>query len=439
MAVTKGDERALREANRAAIEPRIAEVVYGIYELEVGKSRAQVDADPSIMERELEKFQLMIMGQFDARFDELLSRVVKHNIAAGLTYDAYTAAYGTYEGLLATILLEEVPPGPQQVAQLRQLLKCTYTEVSRALGYFFAEFEREAAAHRRELAEAFQSSVVHELDEVNRAIREAAANSDRVRNESRTAATRCGESLKRAEGVTREVDQVAAATQDLSAAARDLAQQVAAGAGGARAASDNSTQASASITTLSQESARIGEVVHLIRSIAGQTRMLALNATIEAARAGEAGRGFAVVASEVKTLAADTASATDRIAERIEAISGSAREAENAVAGVRSAIETLDEVTASLAAVGEEQSATTNEIARATRHSAEGVQATRSDVSELANFAESASSAANEMSGLLTQVQRASDQLSSSMRTFLSELRGDGASSGPSVRSQPRA
>jgi methyl-accepting chemotaxis protein len=85
------------------------------------------------------------------------------------------------------------------------------------------------------------------------------------------------------------------------------------------------------IAGLSDSAQKIGEVVKLIRAIAEQTNLLALNATIEAARAGEAGRGFAVVASEVKSLAVQTAKATEEIANHILAVQTSTTGAVEAI------------------------------------------------------------------------------------------------------------
>jgi methyl-accepting chemotaxis protein len=104
-------------------------------------------------------------------------------------------------------------------------------------------------------------------------------------------------------------------------------------------------------------------VVQLIQHIAGQTNLLALNATIEAARAGEAGRGFAVVASEVKSLATQTASATDEIADQIRAIQSASQDSADAIAEILRTIETVSQVTMAIAAAIEQQDKATREIA----------------------------------------------------------------------------
>ena len=125
---------------------------------------------------------------------------------------------------------------------------------------------------------------------------------------------------------------------------------------------------------LSSGASRIGDVVKLIRAIAEQTNLLALNATIEAARAGEAGRGFAVVASEVKTLASQTAKATEEIAGQIGAIQGSTAEAVEAIRQISGVMGDISRFTSSIAASVEEQSASTQEIGRNVQQAASGAK-----------------------------------------------------------------
>src|SRR5439155_20347662 len=115
---------------------------------------------------------------------------------------------------------------------------------------------------------------------------------------------------------------------------------------------------------------RIGEIINLINAIASQTNLRELNATIEAARAGEAGRGFAVVASEVKSLASQTAKATEEIRTQIASMQSVTTSAVGAIQGIGRIIGEINDVTTTIAAAVEEQGAATREIARNIQHAA---------------------------------------------------------------------
>jgi methyl-accepting chemotaxis protein len=116
------------------------------------------------------------------------------------------------------------------------------------------------------------------------------------------------------------------------------------------------------IGSLASAAQKIGDVVRLIQDVAGQTNLLALNATIEAARAGEAGRGFAVVASEVKSLAVQTAKATEEIAGQISAVQGSTTTAVGAIGRIVDRMREINKFTGAVAASVQQQSAATGEI-----------------------------------------------------------------------------
>jgi methyl-accepting chemotaxis protein len=164
----------------------------------------------------------------------------------------------------------------------------------------------------------------------------------------------------------------------------------------ARAAVAAASHATVTISDLSESSTKIGNVVKLITSIAEQTNLLALNATIEAARAGEAGKGFAVVAHEVKELAKETARATNEIGLKVDAIQASTNSAVVAIGQIDSLIHQIDEISASIAAAVEEQTATTNELGRNVNGAAGGVTEIAQSIQSMAKTAMGATKAAND-------------------------------------------
>ncbi|MFL9827101.1 methyl-accepting chemotaxis protein, partial [Rhodoplanes sp. SY1] len=142
--------------------------------------------------------------------------------------------------------------------------------------------------------------------------------------------------------------------------------------GSPRTRSATPRRTDAVMRSLAEDARKIGDVVALIQTIAGQTNLLALNATIEAARAGEAGKGFAVVATEVKSLATQTAKASEEVAAQVQQIQNATGEAVAALEGIRATITSIDEITAGIASAVEEQGAATREIARNVQEAATG-------------------------------------------------------------------
>jgi len=170
------------------------------------------------------------------------------------------------------------------------------------------------------------------------------------------------------------VDAVAAAAEQMSGSVKEINRQVAGAATIADRAARQAETTNDRIQGLARAADQIGEVVNMISDIAKQTNLLALNATIEASRAGEAGKGFAVVASEVKTLANQTAKATEDIGTEIGAMQTATNEAVEAIQGIVAVIAEINEITSAVSAAVEQQSASTGEISHSALQAAERTQ-----------------------------------------------------------------
>jgi methyl-accepting chemotaxis protein len=226
-----------------------------------------------------------------------------------------------------------------------------------------------------------------------------------------------------AEQATNNLETIAAATEELSASVGEISAQVQASAREAREAVSQAAQTNATVEILDQTAGRIGEVVKMINAIAGQTNLLALNATIEAARAGEAGRGFAVVAGEVKSLASQTATATEEISRQVAEIQGATGQAVTAIRAIGGAISGIDEKMTAIAAAVEQQRAATTEISRNFQQAAQGTREVTDTIGSVARLNQETGNAGSVLSVSVTKMSADADRLRVAVEGFLGAVR----------------
>ena len=214
----------------------------------------------------------------------------------------------------------------------------------------------------------------------------------------------------------------ASTAEELVASIAEIGKQVAQAADVVAHAVKEAQSTNEQMTQLSATVEEIGEVVNLIRSIAGQTNLLALNATIEAARAGEAGRGFAVVASEVKSLAVQTAKATEQIAQQIEAVQKSTGIAVEAIGRNTERMREIDNYTSAVALSVEQQNSATDEISHNLSNAAGGARAIVSVLDEVASAVGESQKAADEVLEASKSVESATTSLQHRIEHFLSRV-----------------
>jgi methyl-accepting chemotaxis protein len=218
----------------------------------------------------------------------------------------------------------------------------------------------------------FQASVGGILEKVLKASGEFERVAKQLTETARTTADLSGQSAGASETASEHVRSASAASDELSNSISEITRRVQESNGIAAEAVNQAAATDQRIAELSEAGARIGDVVKLITSIAEQTNLLALNATIEAARAGDAGRGFAVVAQEVKSLAGQTAKATEEIGGQIANMQLATEESVSAIKAIGQTIERISDIATSISAAVEQQRAATQNIAQSVRAAASG-------------------------------------------------------------------
>ena len=283
--------------------------------------------------------------------------------------------------------------------------------------------QREDRARRRDAATAsFNREVAGIMQTVTAAANELDATSTGLSSTAEEGARQAHAVAAGAEEAAANVQTVAAATEELSASISEISHQMVEARTVAGIANDESRRANERIQGLVESAQKIGEVVRLIQDIASQTNLLALNATIEAARAGEAGKGFAVVANEVKTLASQTAKATEEITGQVQAVQGSTQEAVQAIAGIGNTIARIHEISATIAAAVEEQGAATNEIARNVALAAAGTSEVTSNIAYVNEIARETGTSATQVSATSSELSVQSTHLKKVIDDFLHEM-----------------
>ncbi|MGL3106651.1 methyl-accepting chemotaxis protein [Bradyrhizobium sp. BR 1432] len=263
--------------------------------------------------------------------------------------------------------------------------------------------KRRAMADLAGKFEASVQAVVRDVFNEARAMQQAAQGMSETANKATDRASFVATACQQASS---NVQTVASAAGELSSSITEISQRVAQAASVADKAAADGQRTNDTVQGLAAAAHKIGEVIDLINQIASQTNLLALNATIEAARAGEAGKGFAVVASEVKSLASQTAKATDEIGAQITAIQAETNEVVGNIESIRATIMEVNEISSSIAAAVEEQGAATQAIARNVQEAASGTDQVSQNISGVTDATAETGQAAGlvlQSSGRLTQ------------------------------------
>lgn len=286
-----------------------------------------------------------------------------------------------------------------------------------------ARQEEEKRRQMLQLAESFESTVGGVVDTVSAAATELQATAQTMSSTAEQTNAQSTSVASASEEASANVQTVATASEELSASIAEIARQIAETNKVSQQAVEDADRASQSVNGLAEAAQKIGAVVSLIQDIAEQTNLLALNATIEAARAGEAGKGFAVVAGEVKSLATQTAKATQEIALQVEGMQNATGGTVGVIEGIVTVINQISQNAHGIAAAVEQQNAATGEISRNVQQAAAGTQEVASNIVGVRQAAEQTGAAASEVLESAGQLSRQSELLRGEVGKFISGLR----------------
>ena len=293
-----------------------------------------------------------------------------------------------------------------------------------------AETERDAMQQFGERRATIDSAIANFRGRVEQHLRVVADSTEAMRTTATGLLSSSGQTQERAESAVTasneasvNVEGAAAAAEELNGSIIGIGQQIGRATEVVGKAVAETRSTNEQISSLAQAAQKIGDVIKLIRNIAGQTNLLALNATIEAARAGEAGKGFAVVASEVKSLATQTAKATEEISTQISAIQSSTHGAAQAIERVRHTITEISDIAASVATSVGQQGAATQDITENVTRAGVGAREAAANIGGVREAAGETGHLANDVLRASRELTQQADSLHQEMDRFLTTVR----------------
>ncbi|MGE0419288.1 MAG: protoglobin domain-containing protein [Acetobacteraceae bacterium] len=386
------------------------------------------------MERAAKAQEAHWYNLFAARFDEdyvtSVRRIGLTHSRIGLEPRWYIAGYSFVISRLYEVASKayssRLHPAAAQARTARlldALNKVVMLDMDLAISIYLEENKTSYDRRLTAVSSAFEAKIQPVVGSLTGQAQTLTESSSVMTSAAELATSQAGTVSDAAERAALNVQTVASATEELHASVMEISRQVAQSTEITNTAVSATKDANETMATLAEAAQRIGDVTRMINEIANQTNLLALNATIEAARAGDAGKGFAVVASEVKSLAGQTAKATESIATQINAMQTATQAAVDRIQSIATTVQRISDVVTAIAAAVQEQEAATQEIARSIQETANGTEIVSSNIQGVTHAAKDTAGVAEQVRASSQDLRMQSDVLQTELRVFLQQLR----------------
>ena len=401
--------------------------------------RSTVDRAKSAQTRH---WQRLFSGRFDADYLNSVRAIARAHLDLGMEPQWYIGGYAFVLRELHEVAVHAVgrvaalPSGRRRLIGLLSAIdRAVMLDIELTTDAYLTEQRGRHETKLADLADQFERRIVSLTKKVGEASQDLSVHARSLQTDTSETNDQAMSAAAGAEQASVNVRQVADAARELVQSFQEVNRQVAMTRDYATEASRVAGEAEQILSRLSNAAASISGVVELIRGIAGQTNMLALNATIEAARAGDAGRGFAVVAGEVKTLATQTATATDDINRQFEGMQGVANDVADAMGRIVEAVTQASAASETIADAVEEQSAVTQEIGGNVEQAANGATMVSAAIVGVKDStiraradADGALTAADQLAEQAREMTRTAEGFAGHFRSSDRPARSDGAS-----------
>ena len=343
----------------------------------------------------------------------------RKDLLAAMTAGKTTASVvGTPDGREISVVNRPIPGGPYWIGSHEDITEQLRVERERAS----LDEQRDRRASIEVAIAAFRDTIATVLNTLSDSTATLRSTSTVLSSASGQTASQAAGAVNSSTDASANVGAAAAGAEQLLASISEIGDQLRRATELVQLAVQEANATNAEIAGLAHSAQEIGEVVDLIRKIAAQTNLLALNATIEAARAGESGRGFAVVAAEVKSLAVQTAKATEQIAAQISAVQASTGTAVEAIRRNSARMQEINDHTTAIAASVNQQNAATEEISHNVSDAAQGTKTVADILNKVAEALTETRRSAETVLGASENVETAATALRGEVEGFLAKV-----------------